>query len=90
MNTERFEIKFNKLPEYLKKEVIDFIEDQGLGFNLGNAVKYAARAEHKGSDVEDLQKAIWYLTREVARRDGTLITTTQRNFGNAVISEPAT
>jgi hypothetical protein len=26
VNTERFEIKFNKLPEYLKKEVIDFIE----------------------------------------------------------------
>ena len=26
MNTETFEIKFNKLPEYLKKEVIDFIE----------------------------------------------------------------
>jgi hypothetical protein len=26
MNTEPFEIKFNQLPEYLKKEVIDFIE----------------------------------------------------------------
>ena len=63
-----------------KIEVIDFIEDQKLGFNLGNAVKYTARAEHKENDVEDLKKAIWYLTREVARRDGSLVTTTQRNY----------
>lgn len=69
-----------------KIEVIDFIEDQSLGFNLGNAVKYTARAEHKGQDVEDLKKAIWYLTREVARRDGTLVTTTERNFSNAIVS----
>ena len=28
-------------------EVIDIIEDWNLGFHLGNAVKYIARAEHK-------------------------------------------
>lgn len=46
-----------------KIEVIDFIEDQKLGFNLGNAVKYIARAGKKDSSrkVEDLQKAVWYL-----------------------------
>jgi hypothetical protein len=26
MNTEPVEVKFNKLPEHLKKEVVDFIE----------------------------------------------------------------
>jgi hypothetical protein len=48
-----------------KIEVIEAIEDWQLGFNLGNAVKYIARAEHKGKYVEDLEKAIWYLNRAV-------------------------
>lgn len=50
-----------------KYEVIDFIEDKNLGFHLGNAVKYICRAGKKDSDkeVEDLQKAIWYLDRFV-------------------------
>lgn len=46
-----------------KIEVIDFIEDQQLGFHLGNVVKYVARAQHKGHIVEDLKKARWYLDR---------------------------
>ena len=61
-------------------EVIDFIEDQELGFSLGNAVKYIARAGRKnGADrgTEDLQKAIWYLQRELSLRDGTLVTRTE-------------
>ena len=49
-------------------EVIDAIEAWGLGFSLGNAVKYIARADHKGNAVEDLRKAIWYLQRELDRR----------------------
>jgi hypothetical protein len=49
-------------------EVIDAIEAWGLGFSLGNAVKYIARADHKGAPVEDLRKAIWYLQRELDRR----------------------
>lgn len=44
-------------------EVIDVIEDWGLDFHLGNAVKYIARAEHKNDALEDIDKAIWYLTR---------------------------
>ena len=44
-------------------EVIDVIEDWGLGFNAGNALKYIARAEHKGEFEEDIKKAIWYLQR---------------------------
>ena len=50
-----------------KYEVIDAIEDWGLGFNLGNAVKYIARADHKGNALEDLKKAAWYLQREIER-----------------------
>ena len=46
-----------------KIEVIDFIEDQRLGFHLGNVVKYACRAQHKGDALEDLKKAHWYLTK---------------------------
>lgn len=50
-------------------EPIDVIESWRLSFHLGNAVKYIARHEHKGSAVDDLKKAIWYLQREVARRE---------------------
>lgn len=48
-------------------EVIEAIEDWKLGFNLGNCVKYVARADHKGNRDQDLQKALWYLKREIER-----------------------
>lgn len=57
-----------------KIEVIDYIEDKNLGFCLGNAVKYISRAgrkqDYKGQDqiekeIEDLQKAIWYINRRI-------------------------
>lgn len=50
-----------------KIEVIDFIEDKGLNFHLGNAVKYICRAGKKdpAKFVEDLEKAIWYIKREI-------------------------
>ena len=48
-----------------KYEVIDVIEDWKLGFNLGNVIKYVARADHKGKRKEDLKKALFYLQREV-------------------------
>ena len=52
-----------------KIEVIDFIEDKELGFHLGNAVKYISRAGRKNPDkiVEDLQKAVWYINRQIQR-----------------------
>ena len=61
---------------YGKIEVIDFIEDKELNFNLGNVVKYVARAGKKKSSgksleaktLEDLKKAKWYLDREIATR----------------------
>lgn len=53
-------------------ETIDFIEAKRLGYNLGNAVKYISRAEHKGNLLEDLKKARFYLDREIqkAERNG--------------------
>lgn len=50
-------------------EVIDFIEDKKLGFNLGNTVKYISRAGRKdpARTVEDLRKAEWYLKRQIER-----------------------
>ena len=48
-------------------EVIDITEQ--LNFNLGNAVKYILRCDHKHEDSEtDLCKAAFYINREIARR----------------------
>lgn len=48
-------------------EVIDFIESWSLGFSLGNAIKYIARAPYKNNELEDLKKARWYIDREIQR-----------------------
>jgi DNA-binding NtrC family response regulator len=48
-------------------EAIDVIEAFGLGFRLGNAVKYILRGGRKGPRTEDLRKARWYLDREIAK-----------------------
>ena len=53
-----------------KMEVIDIIEDYNLGFSLGNAVKYILRADKKGNKKQDLEKAIWYLQRELSKFKG--------------------
>jgi hypothetical protein len=39
-----------------------------MNFCLGNAVKYIWRADEKSDAIEDLEKAVWYLLREIARR----------------------
>lgn len=38
-----------------------------MNFNLGNAVKYIWRASEKGMQIEDLEKAAWYVNREIER-----------------------
>lgn len=51
-----------------KIETIEYIEDKGLNYHLGNAVKYISRAGRKGGMnkyVEDLQKAKWYIDRAI-------------------------
>ena len=46
-------------------ETIDFIEAKELNYHLGNVVKYITRSDHKGSTLEDLEKAQWYLNRAI-------------------------
>lgn len=48
-------------------EAIDVIEAFSLGFNIGNVIKYLLRAGRKESYVRDLEKAKWYLEREISR-----------------------
>jgi hypothetical protein len=43
-----------------------------MGFNVGNAMKYLWRADEKGNAIEDLQKAAWYVQREIERRRKTV------------------
>lgn len=39
-----------------------------MSFNVGNAMKYLWRADEKGRPIEDLEKARWYIEREIAKR----------------------
>lgn len=63
-----------------KIEVIDFIEDKELGYNLGNCIKYISRAGKKHENgisdlekaLEDLRKARWYLDREISTLEAEL------------------
>lgn len=62
----------NSPPHYQgnKFEVIEIIDDFGLSFNTGNAIKYILRAEKKGNQKQDLLKAIWYLEHELNKLNG--------------------
>ena len=53
-------------------EVLDFINSQGLGFNLGNTIKYVSRAGKKDPNtrIEDLSKAMDYIRFEIERLEG--------------------
>ena len=46
-------------------ESIKVIEAWDLGFNLGNTIKYISRAGKKIDILEDLEKASWYINREI-------------------------
>ena len=43
------------------------IVTEHMNFNIGNAVKYLWRSGDKGNMLEDLQKARWYIDREIQR-----------------------
>lgn len=51
-------------------EVIDVIDDFKLNFNLGNVIKYVLRSGRKDDEIEDLQKAKFYLEREIQSKKG--------------------
>jgi hypothetical protein len=55
-------------------ETIDFIEAKGLTYHLGNVVKYVTRSDHKGDKLQDLEKARWYLDREIGNLSEKLAT----------------
>ncbi|ASR85065.1 hypothetical protein SEA_PHELPSODU_54 [Mycobacterium phage PhelpsODU] len=57
-------------------ECLDITE--GMGFCLGNTVKYVWRCDLKHDAIEDLRKARVYLDREIARREAQLVA----NFKN--------
>lgn len=48
-------------------EAIKVIEAWNLGFCLGNTIKYIARAGKKDATVQELEKALWYLQREIQK-----------------------
>ena len=48
-------------------EAIDYIESHNMDFNIGNVIKYVTRAKHKGTELQDLKKASWYLSREIEK-----------------------
>jgi hypothetical protein len=51
----------------LNPEPIDVINSWNMGFDLGNVIKYVARAGHKdgNSKLQDLEKAKYYLEHEI-------------------------
>lgn len=55
-------------------ECIELVER--LPFCHGNAIKYLWRADHKGAQAEDLQKALWYV-RRAQRSDAAMQVTFQ-------------
>lgn len=46
-------------------DVIDFCKMYEMNFNRGNIIKYLARAGKKDNELDDLRKALNYLTREI-------------------------
>jgi hypothetical protein len=46
-------------------EAIKVIEAWELDFHLGNTVKYISRAGKKDKELQDLNKALWYLQRRI-------------------------
>jgi hypothetical protein len=48
-------------------ECIDVVNDKG--FLIGNVIKYLWRCDAKGSPIQDLKKAAWYLQKEIERRE---------------------
>lgn len=75
--------QMNKSAEFISKDVmvaqpphykgdhgVECIElTENLNFNIGNALKYLWRMDNKGSHKQDIEKALWYLDREVKRRE---------------------
>jgi hypothetical protein len=77
-NQNQLTIKINNMSEQVDHphhyggednlyEAIKVIDAWGLGFSLGNTVKYISRAgkKNKEKELEDLKKALWYLQHHI-------------------------
>jgi hypothetical protein len=49
-----------------------------MNFCLGNAIKYIWRADLKHDAIEDLKKAVWYVNKEIERREALQVTTSTK------------
>jgi hypothetical protein len=77
-----FNVKnLNKLSEIVNHPKHYTVDPSGIeciqitrhrNFNIGNAIKYLWRAglKESNSDIQDLEKAIWYITDEIKRLKG--------------------
>jgi hypothetical protein len=67
----------NSPPHYIQHpsgvECIEITEH--MTFCLGNAIKYIWRADLKGNAIQDLKKAVFYIEREIKRREAESKTT---------------
>ena len=55
-------------PSHYTQLPVECIEiTQHLNFCQGNAMKYLWRAGHKEDAVQDLEKAVWYIRKEIER-----------------------
>jgi hypothetical protein len=64
MSTVNHPDHYNQHPAGI--ECIDIIEE--FPFNIGTAMKYLWRCGLKDGAIEDLEKAAWYVEREIQRR----------------------
>lgn len=79
------EDKVNHPSHYSKDrlyEPVDIIEDWDLDFNIGNALKYIARAGRKdpAKTIEDLEKAVWYINRHKYFGKSSIVTFVRYNL----------
>jgi hypothetical protein len=49
-------------------EAIKVIEAWNANFNIGNVLKYISRCGKKDREIQELEKAAWYLNREIENR----------------------
>ena len=81
-------------PEYYRRgsiQVWDFVRDKELNFHLGNVIKYVCRAGHKDDDLEDLSKAIHYLSNEIEFRTSQRVprSVSSKEFSESQLAEYA-
>lgn len=83
MNSEQIKQRVNHPSYYTygKIETVDFINDKDLNFDRGQVIKYTVRAGRKKEagmsdsqkELEDLEKAEFYLKQEIKKVEGKIV-----------------